>query len=84
LLKYSDITRTFSIRTPLLWGFALPISTRISGYGGLRTFVESDRLSTLCLSAIPHHKLPLQHRIREHLALVKAAQQEIECSLHFA
>ena len=77
LLKYTDITSTCSILKPLLWGFSLHISARISGYGGLRTFVESDRLYTLFLSAIPQHKLPLQHRVREHLASVKAAQQEI-------
>jgi hypothetical protein len=64
LLKYTDITSTCSILKPLLWGFSLHISARISGYGGLRTFVESDRLYTLFLSAIPQHKLPLQHRVR--------------------
>ena len=59
LLKYTDLTRTFSIRKPRLWGFALPLSTRLSSYGGVRTCVESDRLYPRFLSAIPHHTRPL-------------------------
>jgi hypothetical protein len=40
--KYTDISATFSIVKPLFEGFSSNLSIVISGYGGLRTFMQTD------------------------------------------
>jgi hypothetical protein len=42
-MKYTDISATFSIVTPLFEGFSSDIFTFVSGYDGLRTSMRLDR-----------------------------------------
>ncbi len=41
-MKYTDISTTFSIVKPLFERFSSNLSIVISGYGGLRTFMQTD------------------------------------------